>query len=47
MNDTSLDGINLDADSFSAVTDSIDKVKDYIQQILKSISNLGTEDIEI
>lgn len=36
MNDTSLDGINLDADSFSAVTDSIDKVKDYIQQIQDS-----------
>jgi len=36
MNDTSLDGINLDADSFSAVTDSIDKVKEYIQQIQDS-----------
>lgn len=36
MNDTSLDGINLDADSFSAVTDSIDKVKDYIQQVQDS-----------
>ena len=36
MNDTSLDGINLDADSFSAVTDSIDKVKEYIQQVQDS-----------
>lgn len=36
MNDTTLDGINLDADSFSAVTDSIDKVKEYIQQIQDS-----------
>ena len=36
MNDTSLDSINLDAYSFSAVTDSIDKVKEYIQQIQDS-----------
>lgn len=36
MNDTTLDGINLDANSFSAVTDSIDKVKEYIQQIQDS-----------
>lgn len=36
MNDTTLDGINLDADSFSAVTDSIDKVKEYIQQVQDS-----------
>ena len=36
MNDTSLDGINLDVDSFSAVTDNIDKVKEYIQQVQDS-----------
>lgn len=36
MNDTTLDGINLDADSFSAVTDSIDRVKEYIQQVQDS-----------
>lgn len=36
MNDTTLDGINLDADSFSAVTDNIDKVKEYIQQVQDS-----------
>ena len=36
MNDTTLDGINLDVDSFSAVTDSIDRVKEYIQQVQDS-----------
>lgn len=33
MNDTSLDGINLESDSFSEVTDQIGQVKDYIQEI--------------
>lgn len=33
MGETSLDSINLDTDSFSEITDDIDKVKEYIQQI--------------
>ena len=33
MGETSLDSINLDTDSFSEITDDIDKVKAYIQQI--------------
>lgn len=33
MGETSLDSINLDTDSFSEITDNIDKVKEYIQQI--------------
>ena len=33
MGETSLDSINLDTDSFSEITDNIDKVKAYIQQI--------------
>lgn len=33
MGETSLDSINLDTDSFSEITDDIDKVKEYIQQV--------------
>ena len=33
MGETSFDSINLDTDSFSEITDDIDKVKEYIQQI--------------
>ena len=33
MGETSLDSINLDMDSFGEITDDIDKVKEYIQQI--------------
>ena len=33
MGETSLDSINLDTDSFSEITDNIDKVKEYIQQV--------------
>lgn len=33
MGETSLDSINLDTNSFSEITDDIDKVKEYIQQI--------------
>lgn len=33
MGETSLDSINLNTDSFSEITDDIDKVKEYIQQI--------------
>lgn len=33
MGETSLDNINLDTNSFSEITDDIDKVKEYIQQI--------------
>lgn len=33
MGETSLDSINLDTDSFGEITDNIDKVKAYIQQI--------------
>mgnify|MGYP004460501117 CR=1 FL=1 len=33
MGETSLDSINLDTDSFGEITDNIDKVKEYIQQI--------------
>lgn len=33
MGETSLDSINLGTDSFSEITDDIDKVKEYIQQI--------------
>lgn len=33
MGETSLDSINLDTDSFGEITDDIDKVKEYIQQV--------------
>lgn len=33
MGETSLDSINLDTNSFSEITDNIDKVKAYIQQV--------------
>ena len=33
MGETSLDSVNLDSDSFSEITDNIDKVKEYIQEI--------------
>lgn len=33
MGETSLDSINLDTDSFGEITDGIDKVKEYIQQV--------------
>ena len=33
MGETSLDSINLDTDSFSEITDDVDKVKEYIQQV--------------
>lgn len=33
IGETSLDSINLDTDSFSEITDDIDKVKEYIQQV--------------
>lgn len=33
MGETSLDSINLDTDSFGEITDNIEKVKEYIQQV--------------